>query len=606
VTLVPLVIAVPLMAAGLLTAVATRVNRAIAEVVALAAAVTVVVFCAILLGRTASGTIVYWFGGWEPRHGIAVGVSFAFDAMGAGLATLVAVLMVAALILMWRYRDTDAPHFQTLMLLFLCGMVGFCLSGDLFNMFVFFELMSVAAFALAGYKIDEHEAVEGSLNFAVTNTIGSFLILTGIALVYGRTGALNLGQIGLSLGGGGADGLVVVAFGLLAAGFLVKAAVVPFHFWLADAYSVAPTPVCLLFAGAMSELGIYAVARIWFDSFAAVLGPNGESLRLVLILAGCLTALIGSAMCVVQDHVKRLLAFATIAYVGVFLIGLGTLTADGVAAAAVYVVADGFGKAALFGVVGIVQHRRRRVSETRLRSFGRGLPATAVVCLLGALSFAAVPPFGSFLAKSMLEDGLVSVGYGWVIAVLIATSALTAGAVLRMAGSVFLGLGDPRATPITTRADEEKSEEEGAPEHTPGVMFVPTALLALAALAVGIVPGVAEAVQGAAERFVDGSAYASTVIRGAASPAPVAAPNYSAATSAYIYSAISLLGAVAVAGIGLFGHRARGGVLRAAWTAGTCALAPIRAAHSGHIGDYVAWLVFGVALLGGAFGVALQ
>ena len=604
--LAPLAIAVPLLGAGILTLVATHVKRPVAEMVALGATLAAVVFCAILLARTASGTIIYWFGGWEPRHGIAVGVSFAIDAMGAGLATLIAVLMVAALILMWRYRDMEAPHFQTLMLLFLTGMVGFCLSGDLFNMFVFFELMSVAAFALAGYKIDENEAVEGSLNFAVTNTIGSFLILTGIGLVYGRTGALNLAQIGAAFSGQSADGLVVVAFCLLAAGFLVKAAVVPFHFWLADAYAVAPTPVCLLFAGAMSELGIYAVARIWFDSFAGTLGPHADSLRLVLIVAGCLTALLGAGMCVAQDHIKRLLAFATIAYVGVFLIGLGILTSDGVAGAAIYIVADGLGKAALFGVAGIIQHRRRRISESRLREFGPGLPATAAVCLIGALSFAALPPFGTFLGKSILEDGLVSAGYGWVIAVLIATSALTAGAVLRLAASAFLGAGEREAAPSGVQAKEEESEEEGAPEHTPKVMFVPTALLALGALAIGVIPGVAEAVQGAAEQFVDGSAYGATVIHGAASPAIEAAPNYSSATSSYVYAAISLAGAIAVATGGLFGHRVKEGAARACANAVLRVLAPVRSAHSGHIGDYVAWLVFGVALLGGAFAVALQ
>src|SRR5215212_1727731 len=153
----PLAVAVPLLAAGLLTAGATRINKAVAEVVALGAALAVVAFCTVLLERTTSGAEIYWFGGWETHRGIAVGVSFAVDAFGAGLATLCSVLMVAALVLMWRYRETDPPHFQTLMLLFLSGMVGFCLSGDLFNMFVFFELMSVAAFALAGYKIDEDE-----------------------------------------------------------------------------------------------------------------------------------------------------------------------------------------------------------------------------------------------------------------------------------------------------------------------------------------------------------------------------------------------------------------------------------------------------------------
>ena len=603
-TVAPLTVVVPLVAAGLLTAVAVRLNRAVAEVVALAATLATVTFCVILLARTASGSEVYWFGGWETHRGIAVGVAFVVDAFGAGLATLCSVLMVAALVLMWRYRDTDPPHFQTLMLLFLAGMVGFCLSGDLFNMFVFFELMSVAAFALAGYKIDEDEAVEGSLNFAVTNTIGSFLILTGIALVYGRTGALNLAQISEALAAGPSDGLVVVAFCLLAAGFFVKAAVVPFHFWLADAYAVAPTPVCLLFAGAMSELGIYAVGRIWFDGFADALVAHGDGLRTVLIVAGCLTALVGSVMCVLQDHIKRLLAFATIAYVGVFLIGLGLLGSDGVAGAAVYIVADGFGKAALFAAAGIVQHRRHHVSLRRLRSFGRGLPLTGVVWALGALSFAALPPFGSFFAKSLLEDGLSKEGYGWATAVLIATSALTAGAALRAGGAIFLGLGE--GGPPEATEDETRSEEEAPPDRTPAVMFVPAVLLALAALAVGVVPGLVEAFEGAAVQFMNGSSYAGTVLQGGNAPPIEAGQAYSAAASAYVYSAIGALGAVIVAAAMLFGHRAPRSASRRLSRVGERAVAPLRALHSGHIGDYVAWLVLGVGLLGGSFAIALQ
>jgi len=601
----PLAVAVPLLAAAGLTAVSTRVNRPIAEVVALAATLAVVTLCAILLARTASGLEIYWFGGWEPRHGIAVGVSFAIDAIGAGLATLVSALMVAALVLMWRYRDTDAPHFQTLMLLFLAGMVGFCLSGDLFNMFVFFELMSVAAFALAGFKIDEEEAVEGSLNFAITNTLGSFLILTGVGLVYGRTGALNLAQIGEALSAGQVDGLVIVAFCLLVAGFLVKAAVVPFHFWLADAYAVAPTPVCLLFAGAMSELGIYAVGRIWFDSFAPALGSHTDALRVVLIAAGSLTAVVGGILAFAQDHLKRLLAFATIAYVGVFLIGLGLLTPEGVTGAAIYVVADGFGKAALFGAVGIVQHRRRHVSELRLCGAGRGLPYTGLVFAAGALSFAALPPFGTFFAKSVLEDGLTKEGFGAVIAVLIATSALTSGAVLRAAARVFLGWGaDEDHAP--SAADETTSEEEGPPDRTPGVMFVPTVAMILASLAIGVIPGMVGAAESAAERFMDGSAYAATVIHGAAPSAIPATAEYSAPWHAYLYSGITVALATALAAGALFGHRVRHPLVRALERLDDRVLAPIRALHSGHIGDYVAWLVLGVALLGGSFAIALQ
>jgi multicomponent Na+:H+ antiporter subunit D len=598
---IPLAVAVPLLAAAGLTAAGTRVGRAVSELTALVASTATAVFCAILLVRVTSGIQVYWFGGWEPSHGLPIGVSFAIDAFSAGLATLIAVLMAIALAVMWRYRDTDPPHFQVLMLLFLAGMVGFCFSGDLFNMFVFFELMSVAAFALAGYKIEEEEAVEGSLNFAITNSIGSFLILTGIALAYGRTGALNLAQIGDALRLTSPDGLVVVAFALLAAGFLVKAAVVPFHFWLADAYAVAPTPVCLLFAGAMSELGIYAVGRIWFDSFSGGLGGHTDSLRLVLILAGCLTALLGGGMALVQDHLKRLLAFATIAYVGVFLIGLGLLTSTGIAGAGLYVVADGCGKAGLFVAVAIVQHRCGRVTETNLWNRARHLPFTAGLFVLGALSFAALPPFGSFFAKSLIDDELIAHGYGFVVAILIATSALTTAAVLRAAARIFLGWG-PRPERGSAAEEEIGSEEEGPSTRTPSAMFVSGILLMAGTLAIGLLPGIVPAFEGAAEQFVNGNGYAQAVLHGGAAPRVPSIGPYTAPAHAYLYAAITLVLGLGMAALAVFRDAPR---LRGVEQVGGRLLGPVRALHSGRIGDYVAWLVLGVAALGGACALAL-
>ena len=603
--LAPLAVAVPLLAAGGLTAAGTRLNRNAAQAIALPAALVVCAICVALLVRTADGLEIYWFGGWEPRHGMAIGVSFAIDAFGAGLATLVALLVVTGLVLMWRYRETDPPHFQVLMLLFCAGMVGFCLSGDLFNMFVFFELMSIAAFALAGFKVEESEAIEGSLNFAVTNTIGSFLILTGIGLLYGRTGVLNLAQIGDSLSHGGTDGLVIAAFALLASGFLVKAAVVPFHFWLADAYAVAPTPVCLVFAGAMSELGIYAVGRIWFDAFAPALGGHADELRTVLILAGALTAVVGAVMCFCQDHLRRLLAFATIAYVGVFLIGLGLLSAEGVGGAALYIIADGLGKASLFATVGILQHRRRGLSELRLAGKGRGIPYTGIVVLVGALSFAALPPFGTFFGKALLEDGLLKEGYGWGIAVLLVTSAVTSGAVLRFAARVFLGWGadDPGRR---SSADETHSEEEGDPDRTPAVMFLPAAMLAAGSLALGLIPGTVEAIEQGAQRFAAGSDYAQAVLHGTSVSSLPAVDPYTAPLHAYLYAILTLVLAVGLAIAGLFGHRLRGGPARWLARLGDRLLTPLHAVHSGHIGDYVAWLVLGVAVFGGAFAIGFQ
>src|SRR3954465_15320355 len=193
-------------------------RRLAADLVGIAAAVATTVLCAILLSRSGGHELVHWFGGWTPHDGVALGISFAIDPIGAGLATFIGVLTTAALLFSWRHMQAIGHAFHALMLVFLAAMVGFVLSGDLFNMFVFFELMFVAALTLTAYRSDERAPLEGSLNFAITNAIGGFIVLTGIALLYGRTGALNLAQLGQALAGHRSDSLVIAAFALLAVG----------------------------------------------------------------------------------------------------------------------------------------------------------------------------------------------------------------------------------------------------------------------------------------------------------------------------------------------------------------------------------------------------
>src|SRR2546423_3395215 len=168
--------------------------------------------------------------------------------------------MAASVAFSWRYFDETGPLFHVLLLVFLGAVEGSAFSGDLFILFVCLELMTVVAIALTGYG-DEPAPLQGALNFGIVNGIGAFLLLFGIGLLYGRTGALNLAQIGRSLAGGRADGLVLVAFLLVTAGFLVKAGVVPFHFRLSAAYAGAPPPGCALYSGGMSHPRLDAVAE---------------------------------------------------------------------------------------------------------------------------------------------------------------------------------------------------------------------------------------------------------------------------------------------------------------------------------------------------------
>src|SRR5205823_13117768 len=276
--IVALPFVVPLIAAALLVIIRHYSPRLINDLVATGVGASVVALCGILLARSSHHPIAYWMGGWRPSHSVTIGISFSIDPIGAGTATFAALLITAALIYTWRYFDAVDGVFHALMLVFLAAMCGFSLTGDLFNMAVFFELMGAVAYALTAYKIEERGPIQGAINFAISNSIGAYAIFVGIGLLYARTGALNMAQIGAALDGHHADALVIVAMVLIFIGFLTKAAAVPVHFWLADAHAVAPAPVCVLFSGVMVELGIYAVARIFWTIFAGTLAPHGDEL----------------------------------------------------------------------------------------------------------------------------------------------------------------------------------------------------------------------------------------------------------------------------------------------------------------------------------------
>jgi multicomponent Na+:H+ antiporter subunit D len=602
-TLAPLPFAVPVIAAALLAGASGLVRRRGADVAATLTALAVTVLCALLLAHVWHGDEIYWFSGWRPRAGVAIGISFAIDPLGAGTATLAALLVTSALVYSWRYFEALAPLYHALMLMFLAGMAAFCLSGDLFNMFVLFELMGASAYALTAYKSEERGPIQGALNFAITNSLGAFMTLAGLALLYGRTGALNLAQMGHALAGQRVDGLVIVAFVLVCTGFLVKAAAVPFHFWLADAHAVAPVPVCVLFSGVMVQLGLYAVARVYWTVFSGALTPDGSALRTLLLVLGAAGALLGAVMCLEQRHLKRLLAYSTISHSGTFLIGIGLLGPAGLAATAVYVLAHGLVKAALFMLTGIIGHRLGSVDEHDLHGRGRELRFTGALYGVGALALAALPPFGPFLGKALTDDAAHQQGFWWVAPLLALASALTGGAILRAGARVFLGWGARERDGRDEEAAREEPETGGRHDRTPVPMLAPAIALLLGGLAVGLVPGLHRGAQAAAERFADRAGVVARTF-GTHAPPLVHHALRPISASAYAWGVASVLGALLVAWIGLRMPALRRRAAPAWQAPGARALGLLRAAHSGHVGDYVAWLVLGVAAFGGAVALA--
>ena len=608
--LLPLATVIPLLVAAGISALnpVLRGKRRLLDSIAILAAAAVAGLLAVILIQVTHRDQVYWFAGFHPHHGIAIGIDYAVGPLNAGLACLAAVLVTVSMIFSWRYFDEVGTYYHALMLAFLAGMTGFCLTGDIFDLFVWFELMGVAAYALTAYRPEERGPLQGALNFAITNSIGAYLSLSGIALIYGRTGALNMAQISRHLAGHRPDGLVVVAFLLIITGLLIKGAIVPFHFWLADAHAVAPTPVCVLFSGVMVELGLYGVARVYWSMFGQALGHR-STITAAFVALGVLTAVVGALFCFRERHLKRLLAFSTISHAGMFLAGIGLLTPLGLAGAAVYVLGHALVKAALFLCVGIVLHRLGSVNEPWLHGRGRRLPVTGVVFTLAAFGLADLPPFTTYLGKGWVEDSATSHGMTWLTVVFIACSVLVGGAVLRVAGGVFYGLGDPpsETMEMAKESSEETSETDEDKQRTPLSMIVPPAVLVAAAAVIGFLPRLGPAVEAAAIRFQDEPGNTARVLFGAPVIHPAALyPAESAGISPgdVLTGLGSAAGAVILAYLALYWRRLP--LLRRGFEPGTGLVRPIQRFQSGVVNDYVTWIVVGLACLGGALAFAIR
>jgi multicomponent Na+:H+ antiporter subunit D len=599
--LAPLAFAVPLAAAALCATIGPFVPRRVLDALALATGVFCTVACALLTNAAVHGTVVHWFGGWVPRHGVALGIAFVVDPVGAALATFVAFLTTAAILYAWTYYDDSGAPFPVLMLTFMAALIGFFLTGDLFNLFVFFELMSVAAYALTAYRTEDESAVLGGLSFAVLNSAGAFFILIGIALLYGRTGALNMAQIGHALGAH-ADGLVVVAFAFIAVGLFVKAALVPFHFWLADAHAVAPTPLCVLFSGIMVQSALYAVARVYWSVFSGALGDHHDTLRALLIAFGLVTAFAGGIMCFAQRHFKRLLAFSTIAHTGILVCAFALLTPGALAGIWVYIIGHGLAKGTLFMCSGILLCRYGTVDVDVLRSRLRRHPWGIATIALAALALCGMPPYGTFVANALIDDAARDAGLGWLPYALIVAAALTAGSVFNALGRMAFGWGpppDPKA-----RSPKHEVAETDANRGFPYVMYGVAAALVVCSCGIGLVPGASGAAIAASQRFVDREAQVAVVL-GAAPSGPVAHVVSPPLAKASVKAGIAVALTFAFAALALFGHKLprRAGALR--HVIGV-PLEALRTLHSGVVTDYVAWLAAGTATMGAALAALVR
>jgi multicomponent Na+:H+ antiporter subunit D len=344
-------------------------------------------------------------------------------------------------------------------------------------------------------------------------------------------------------------------------------------------------------------MGLYAIARVYWTVFQEALAPIEHTITLVLVVLGCLTAVAGAVMSFVQRHLRRMLAFGVIAHTGLMLVGIAILSAEGIAGLVVYLVADGLVKASLFMAAGIVHHQLSDIDELRLHGRGRKLWPAFLLFVVGGLALAGLPPLATFTGKFLIEEGAAHEGYSWVQVVFVTASAITGAAVLRSAGRIFLGWGPKAADEhLISRAEIEVEEREfETTSGVPATMFGPALLLVVAVLLGGIVAPLERAVA-AAETFVDPRGYAEFVLR--AEPLSITghAPIEITPTGVLVGVASAALAAALAAASLVTGRWSR--MRRAAERAAERLVAPVRTLHRGHVGDFVAWLVVGVAVLG--------
>jgi multicomponent Na+:H+ antiporter subunit D len=378
------------------------------------------------------GILVYSVGGWK----LPIGIALVLD--GLTVFMLVTVNLMAFFIAIYsiNYMEkfTSKWKFYTLFLLMVAGMNGVVITGDMFNLFVFLEIASVASYALVAFGTERHE-LEAAFKYTVMSIVGSLFVLLGIVFLYSYTSTLNMADMANILAQKSASNITIMVSVLFIMGFGLKAALVPFHAWLPDAHPSAPAPISAMLSGVLiKSLGVYTLCRVFYN----VIGIN-SSLSLILMVLGTLSMVIGVFLAIGQWDFKRLLAYHSISQIGYVILGIGLGTPLGMIGGLFHLFNHSVFKSLLFLNSGAVEYATGTRDLQKMGGLMTKMPITGATSLVASMSIAGIPPFNGFWSKLIIIIACVQanrLGYAfWAVL----ASILTLASFMKVMKYAFFG-----------------------------------------------------------------------------------------------------------------------------------------------------------------------
>lgn len=479
-----LLIVIPLMAAIIIPIVG-RLSKVLSWYIAtITTFISFVISLFLLQTVMEQGRISYWMGGWEPPYGI----EYVIDYLNIYVVIIVSFIALAGAIFSKHNINVELdegrkPFFYSVYLLFVTGLMGMLVTGDVFNIYVFLEITSLSGYALIALG-KKRQALVAGFNYLIMGTVGATFFLLGIGYLYLMTGTLNIADLAVRLPEFYQTKAVFIAFVFILIGLCIKLALLPLHFWLPNAYTYAPSTISAVMSATGTKVAAYALIRLMFTVFTlefyAQLLFNIQYMLLAFALAAIL---VGSIMALAQTDIKKMLAYSSIGQIGYIVLGIALMSINGMIGSLIHLLNHALMKGALFFAVGAVTYRTGLTSIENFQGLGKKMPWTMGAFTIAALSMTGIPLTVGFVSKWYLAVASIEIGMWWVVPVILISSLLTAIYFWRILDHIWFKptLG-------------QESQEQGPGSHqrpvqskdAPLSMLIPTVTVAVLCLVFGV------------------------------------------------------------------------------------------------------------------------